>query len=239
MAVCMPCTGSFHPKVWVLVEEDKAALLVGSGNLTQSGFMGNVELFDGLLLEEGGPNRAVAEDLSNFLSGLRSLWAGTGDERLLAVETLSEMQEATNALARRMPEDPSPTLRFLSNFEGPLVRQFSEFFDPGGTLHVAAPYFGGSPAGVSTLRSVLSPKKVKVFPAVHAGDTVDVPVEQLTKTRGVSVHALQLSAEKAGFAHLKLYGFDSAKVSGFSRRAPTAPKQLSGDRTLKRGSCGR
>jgi hypothetical protein len=211
MAVCTPATGSFHPKVWILVEEDKAALLVGSGNLTQSGFMGNVELFDGLLLEEGGPNRAVAEDLSHFLSGLRRLWATTADERLLAVETLGEMEEAMSSLARRMPEDTSPTLRFLSNFGEPLVRQFSGFFDSGGTLQVAAPYFGGSLSGISVLRSELSPKKVRVFPTVHPGDRVDVPVDELTKVRGVSVHALKLSGQKTGFAHLKLYGFDSAK----------------------------
>jgi hypothetical protein len=235
MAVCTPATGSFHPKVWILIEEDKAALLVGSGNLTQSGFMGNVELFDGLLLEEGGPNRAVAEDLSRFLSGLRSLWSETGDERLLAVDALNEMQEALSTLVRRMPEDTSPTLRFLSNFERPLVQQFSAFFERGGTLHVAAPYFGGSPAGVSTLRSELRPKKVKVFPAVHAGDTVDVPVEKLTKTPGVSVHPLKLSGEKVGFAHLKLYGFDSAKGQWLFTTSANCTQAALGGRNVEAG----
>jgi len=34
-------------------------------------------------------------------------------------------------------------IRFLSNFGAPLLDKFREFFE-GGTLYVAAPYFGGS-----------------------------------------------------------------------------------------------
>lgn len=38
MAVCAPTRYSFHPKVWLMIGDGKAAILVGSGNLTQSGF---------------------------------------------------------------------------------------------------------------------------------------------------------------------------------------------------------
>jgi hypothetical protein len=36
MAVCAPAVHTFHPKVWFMIGADEAALLVGSGNLTQS-----------------------------------------------------------------------------------------------------------------------------------------------------------------------------------------------------------
>ncbi len=38
MAVTAPTNVSFHPKVWLMIGQNEAALLVGSGNLTQSGF---------------------------------------------------------------------------------------------------------------------------------------------------------------------------------------------------------
>src|SRR5580700_626627 len=56
MAVCAPTPHSFHPKIWLLIGEDEAALLVGSGNLTQSGFMTNLELFDAVRLTKDGPH---------------------------------------------------------------------------------------------------------------------------------------------------------------------------------------
>jgi hypothetical protein len=63
MAVCAPTPHSFHPKVWLLISEDEAALLVGSGNLAQSGFMTNQELFDAVRLGKGGPRRTAMGSL--------------------------------------------------------------------------------------------------------------------------------------------------------------------------------
>src|SRR6516225_153504 len=45
MAVCVPASHAFHPKVWLMVNTAEVALLVGSGNLNQTGFMTNAELF--------------------------------------------------------------------------------------------------------------------------------------------------------------------------------------------------
>src|SRR4051812_22950998 len=66
---------SFHPKVWLLVGADEAALLVGSGNLTQSGFTQNAEIFEAVRLPRDGPHRRLATDVILFLAGLRGLWA--------------------------------------------------------------------------------------------------------------------------------------------------------------------
>ena len=208
MAVCAPTRHSFHPKVWLMIGDGKAALLVGSGNLTQSGFMNNCELFDVVEFEEKGPHKAVATDVIAFLTGLRSLWSGVDSHRLLAIETLDEMQRQLEHLADRMPDEADPSFRFLSNFSAPLVEQFGEFF-VGGTLHVAAPYFGGATDGVELLQSELEPESIRVFPAVHGGDELDVSIADLEAIAGVSVHSLKM-AKKNSFAHLKAYGFDSA-----------------------------
>src|SRR5262249_9306494 len=103
MTACAPARHSFHPKVWVMIGEEEVALLVGSGNVTQSGFVDNVELFDTVILRKGGRHRTVVGDIVVFLSGLRALWTEKESVRLLPVQALHEMEEALAAFARDMP----------------------------------------------------------------------------------------------------------------------------------------
>lgn len=49
---------------------------------------------------------------------------------------------------------------------------------------------------------------MRVYPAVHRGDELDVALSDLQKMDGVSVGTLK-KEKKSGFSHLKLYGFDS------------------------------
>jgi hypothetical protein len=208
MVLCAPVSSSFHAKVWLLVGEDEAALLVGSGNLTQSGFMDNVELFEAVRLQAGGPHREVARDVSRFLSGLRALWGKDAQDQLLGLKTLGEMRDAMDALAERMPEERESDLRFLSSFQGPLRVQFRAFCAEGATVYAAAPYFGGSTSAVESLQTALALRQLKVFPAVHDG-LIDIRLAELVGLSGVSAQPLALGHKRSGFAHLKLYGFDS------------------------------
>jgi hypothetical protein len=207
MAVCAPTPHSFHPKVWLMVGPEELALLIGSGNLTQSGFMTNVELFDAVRLPKDGPHKSVAQDIIQFLDGLVGLWGG--GSQLLAVETLEDIKAAVQGLAAAMPDGDSGDVRFLSNFGVPLWDQFQAYFG-GGTLYVAAPFFGGSASAVRTLQEKINPDKIKVFPAVHPGDALDVPLAELGEVPGTSAGKLALAATRAGFAHLKLYGSEVA-----------------------------
>ena len=152
MAACPPFHHAFHPKAWALLAPEETILLVGSGNLTQSGFMDNAELFDMVRLRPGGPNRGVAEDLVRFIDGMRKLWGEDGSRAGPILETLDDMRRTVEALARRMPEDSDPTLRFLSSFGGPLADQLVPYFS-GGTVYAAAPFFGGSAAAMNDLRN--------------------------------------------------------------------------------------
>ena len=211
MAICAPTSYAFHPKVWLMVGEGKLAVLVGSGNLTQSGFMDNAEAFDVMQFTVGGPNRAVVDDLAGFVHGLRSLWTGADAEKLLAIKTLDDIGRELATLSQRMPDDPNPSARFFSNFDRPLVEQFGDVF-LGGKLRVAAPYFGGETSGVQLLQEKLAPSEMDVFPAVHRGDELDVNLADLRELPGVSIKSLKLThKDKEEFAHLKLYGFDSEK----------------------------
>ena len=209
MTVCAPCRSSFHAKVWLMVGPGEAALLVGSGNLTQSGFMANAELFDVVHLKAGGPHRAVALSLCEFLMGLIGLWGGASPRRLLAVETLTLIHREILALADGSRDADAGDVHFLHTFDGPLAEQLARKA-PAHTLHVAAPYFGGSTTGLAHLRDRLGAGRVRVFPADHGGGVADVSCASLSALPGTSVHALRLGrrGEARPFAHLKLYGLD-------------------------------
>jgi site-specific DNA recombinase len=124
MAVCAPTPYSFHPKIWLMIGADEAALLVGSGNLTQSGFTTNLELFDAVQFAKGGPHGTLAGDILLLLDGLRGLWAGTGRDGMLVLDTLAEMREAVEGLGSGMLPEEFPGMRFLTSFGGPLLGQF-------------------------------------------------------------------------------------------------------------------
>ena len=205
MVVPAPVPGCFHAKIWLVIGESEAALLVGSGNLTQSGFMTNVELFDSLTFsQETPPTREQFTEVTAFLSGLIGMWAEEDRTHLLCVDMLAEMRRAFGALSRanRPPEPEAP--RFIHSFAGQLIAQLPE---PAGSpqLLVAAPFFGNSTGGLDLLKERLSPSATHVFPAVHTNETTDFPIRQIARKKDTSVARLHVKGKK-GFAHLKLYG---------------------------------
>ncbi len=213
MAVCAPASASFHPKVWLMVGTEEAALLSGSGNLTQSGFLDNTELFDVVHLRAGGPCKGVALSVAGFLDGLARLWPTAGADQSLVVETLGFLRHTMYKFAERLQEDHDDEVKFLHSFDGPLAAQLAGLgIAPGGTLHVATPYFGRSTAGLKLLRERLHPGQIRVYPADHGGGMADVRYDELVSSPGVSVHSLRLARRKdsSKFAHLKLYGLASS-----------------------------
>src|SRR5215475_194321 len=59
MIVTVPASHRFHPKIWLMLNDTEAALLVGSGNLTQSGFIDNLELFDVIRFSQDLGNKTI------------------------------------------------------------------------------------------------------------------------------------------------------------------------------------
>ena len=170
--------------------------MVGSGNLTQSGFMGNVELFDVIEIRknEKGP-KAVLEGIIKFLNGLRGLWKDIQDVSLIALDTLDKITKAVNELTEEVEHDETERVEFITSFDGSIVERFPNVSEKS-TLLIAAPYFGGSIKGVSLLQQILNPQKIEVFPAIHDGDYVDIPLADLTSLSGVSASPLKLDKKK-------------------------------------------
>lgn len=208
MVATVPADFRFHPKVWIMVGETKLALLVGSGNLTQSGFMDNLELFDVVELEVGESGQQIAIAAAKFLADIRGLWKAENRRTLLAIDTLAEMSDAITQFASELTEDRADRRRFITNFNGSFAERLRESVGTGASAYVAAPYFGGSIAGLTHLHTTLAPQRLQVFPAMQNAK-VDVPVAAISDLPNTTAHALKLATNKP-FAHLKLYGFEDS-----------------------------
>ena len=206
IVVPAPVSGSFHPKVWLIVGEGEAALLVGSGNLTQAGFMTNAELFDLIhLTAREAPPAELLASIRSFIKGLAAMWPPEDAEHLLCVETLLQIEQALSEFhPATSPDATAP--RFLHSLQGPLIQQMPPA--PGARdLYVAAPFFGNSLQGLNLLTARYSAATLNLFPAVHQGTATNIPLPQVRKThKGAHISALAVPTKKGAFAHLKLYG---------------------------------
>src|SRR5258708_21821819 len=103
-----------HAKVWMVIGEREAILLVGSGNLTKSGFMTNAELFDVLRFSAENPmSKEMHRAVQSFLNGLTDL---LGNAATIAAETISEIAAALADFGSdRAAADADP--QFVNSFD--------------------------------------------------------------------------------------------------------------------------
>ncbi len=204
IAATVPCKGSFHPKVWLMLNEQKLALLVGSGNLTQSGFIDNLELFETLELESGGSGKSIADDVYRFLDGLIGMWPIT-ESGLLAVEAITELRSAVQSFSQTLTEG-NVEARFVTSFDGDFDQVLADAVTELDELHIASPYFGGSLAGIERMQAALNPGETWVYPAIHSGEMVDLPLDAARDRDGISLGVMKSLVAKNRFSHLKLFG---------------------------------
>lgn len=214
MVVPAPMSEAFHAKVWLLIGEGEGVLLVGSGNLTQSGFMNNAELFEALHFTKENPAAdSMLTSLRGFVQGLAGMWASSDSKQMLCTEILGHIHDALDQIPAGAAESSSP--RFIHSFAGPMIGQLPEAANAT-DLMVAAPYFGNSTAGLDLLAARYNRAQMRIFPAVHTGDSTDLPlanVKQVYKSAAVS--KLNTGKKNHAFAHLKLYGIASGNDSAW------------------------
>jgi hypothetical protein len=205
MVVPVPTKGSFHPKVWVIVGEGEAALIVGSGNLTQAGFMTNAELFDVVhMTAKDPPPASLISSVRSFTRGLAGRWPEEDRQHLLCVETLRQIEQALAELPTAQPLNGTAPL-LLHSFQGPLIQQLPAIPDAR-DLYVAAPYFGNSLQGLRLLTARYPNAKLHLFPAVHDGAVTNIPLPDIRKAyAGAHIAQLAVPSKKNAFNHLKLY----------------------------------
>lgn len=214
MVVPAPVEGCFHPKVWLLIGEREVLLLTGSGNLTQAGFMTNAEYFDAIHFTQEHPvNSEMLQSICSFLKGLADMWPSEDSTQLLAVETLTRMEEIIRSLPTAADDQQGP--RFIHSFQGPLLDRMPAVAGTG-ELYVAAPFFGKSLEGLGSLVNRYKPAKLYLFPGVHNGEATDIPLKDVARTyRSAKTARISVPGKAGAFAHLKLYGVTGDEGPGW------------------------
>jgi len=191
----------FHPKVWLAANEEKVALLVGSGNLTQSGFIDNVELFWATHLDHNQNVGAISDDIRLFLDGLIALV----DKNIPSIQLA---QSLMNALYNLIPEGNGDRSlpRFLTSFHASLPTEI-QHYGAGGKLFISSPYFGGGLAGYELLVDTIKPSNVTLCPGMMREGHVDVDLQKnKLPLTGVDIMKVKFCKTPRKGEHFKLYG---------------------------------
>lgn len=163
-------TTVFHAKSTLLLYRTHARLMLGSGNLTFSGYGGNAELF--LCLQLTYKDKADAALLTIFdehLSRLRKLVRHTG----------TQFDLFRDELRRRLGDAPrsstSNTIAFLDSTKGPIIEQLKALLPEGAvvkSLGMLAPFYERDDASELDATSVFG----FLAPQAAEGITLDVGI---------------------------------------------------------------
>lgn len=128
--------GLFHPKLACLVHDEGVHVLIGSANLTWSGWCRNVEIID---LISFGPSRTGPQEsalaLAEFLDELPGAVEGLMPDD---VRSLQRVSEALVSAAEHAPTGEGDACRVLHNLREPLLDQVRRHVPPPAVTDVTA-----------------------------------------------------------------------------------------------------
>lgn len=150
--------GAFHPKSYLAVTGSRATLLVGSGNLTVSGFDEGREAFT--VFRSG--TLAGDSALAIWTEWARRLVETTGDTAL--AERFADLRARPPVAAAERAPGYSP---LLHNLDVPIVGQLAAAVGHSGErvgeLLLAAPFYDAEAAAVGILLDTFRPHRVQLF----------------------------------------------------------------------------
>lgn len=130
----------FHPKVYILVNENECKIIVGSGNLTIPGFCTNKEIFS---CHSASDVTSVFYDYESIYSFLEDLVFCT-ELRGETQVSISMIMEALKSLLQRRPlsEISTESACFFNNISTPIIDQiYAKLSNDIQALTVLSPYF--------------------------------------------------------------------------------------------------
>lgn len=234
--VAAPWKGAFHPKVWLSVSDEKIGLLVGSGNLTQAGFIENAEYFDCLIFDKDHPApKHLFDSICSFVGGLTQLWLKESELRPVCLELFNKVETDLSSFQHVIHTEQNTDIRFLHSFSGNLIEQLPTS-ETCKRIYVAAPFFAGSSGGIDQLKQKHPEARFRIYPAIHAGRKIDLPIQQVASRPDVEeVASLVVESKKKDFKHLKLYGFESEDESWLFCTSANCTKAAWGSQNIEAG----
>lgn len=185
----------FHPKAILLAGPTKAALAVGSGNLTHGGWSANYEIWASYESDDDG-----LPAISAFRDYLRTVVGMVPQSKSLSEETFAAFDATTNPWAADLNEPeglygtPSnrPLLETMVDLAGEDVQ----------TVTVCAPYYDPDGEALAELSGRFTTPIKTLLQKNHVGlsDSAASALPQNTELLSVDV-------DPSRFIHAKLYGF--------------------------------
>ena len=180
--------GIFHPKVSVLAQKDDAHLLVGSGNLTFSGWGGNLEVIEHL-------HPSFAADAFDDTAAFFEALANSDGVATSAGDASSEIAQYLREAANRGNRDGR--FRLLHSLDVPIAERIASYAaDFGGATRIiiASPYFDPDGKGLTRLAAETGCDNIQLHahPAgsVWGSATPDWPFDSLQAWNAVGVQHL-------------------------------------------------
>lgn len=144
----------FHPKLALLVHQDHATLLLGSGNLTRGGYGDNTELWFPRKLRYGDANDVAAlRELLGFLDGVEALASAPSPQLALVRATL------TPRLSTAPAQADARAFHVLHSLQAPLLPTLLELIPRDAEilqLGMLAPFFERDDQQAADLEQVQS-----------------------------------------------------------------------------------
>ncbi|MCE7998832.1 MAG: hypothetical protein HEP70_08245 [Rhodobiaceae bacterium] len=185
----------FHPKAIFLAGPTKAALAVGSGNLTHGGWSANYEIWASYESDDDG-----LPAISAFRDYLQTVVDMVPQSESLSEETFAAFDLATNPWVADLPE---PEGLYGTPSDRPLLDTMVDLAGEGvQKVTVCAPYYDPDGVALAELAGRFSSPIKTLLQKNHVGlsDSAASALPQNAETLSVDV-------DPSRFIHAKLYGF--------------------------------
>jgi HKD family nuclease len=155
-------SANFHPKLFLLMNGNNADLLIGSANLTPSGFRANAEIMDQLTLSEASQEDAPA--IAQYVAMLRLL---PSLDRRLPNPVLTQLEKFASDLERLGAQQASTSTGpwFLHSVGEALLPQVSRLILPPDIRHIIAisPFFDEKSLAVLKLAETYDKANIRLI----------------------------------------------------------------------------
>ena len=147
--------GAFHPKVILLLGQEKAKLFVGSANFTQSGYSTNNEIFNTFEVTEYNTEYlSIIKSAVSFFRKIYEMSYGLDEEIMRSIEELPILQLKSN---------DNSELYLLDNTERSILEQLKEMIQFAEVVDIAVPFYDNDLNAVSGVAESLASSCVNAY----------------------------------------------------------------------------
>ncbi len=200
---------SFHPKQILLLGTERARLLVGSGNLTFTGYGHNHEVFTCV---DWTPDQPEWEYLCiqawQVIGTIMQKWGHVKEARNM----VQRIEQLSPWLTHNLVSS-SPEIQLFHSLDEPLLQQIDRALagEAIRKITVFAPFLDERAAAVNALYDYFHPKTVRLVLQDHHAVGNTVALEKLLKSgKWLKIHHFQQADDDQRYLHAKIYIFETA-----------------------------